>query len=118
VFEVLEDEAGNLLGTAAVCPLEDGACKLGKMYLVPEARGRGLGRLMLERAIAHARRLGFRTIILETVSVMEEAIRLYTRRGFRPLARAAASPRCGRMYFLDLPRDVCRPARPGGRAAD
>ena len=104
VFELVEDERGNLAGTVGLCPLDENTCKLRKMYLIPEARGKGLGRRMLERAIEHARRLGFKTIILETVSVMKEAVRLYTRSGFRPKQQKAVSPRCDQTYFLDLTR--------------
>lgn len=102
IFELIEDKRGNLLGTIGLCPLDESTCKLRKMYLVPEARGRGLGRHMLERAIDHAKRLGFEIIILETVSVMKEAIRLYTRRGFQPIRQESVSPRCDQVYFLDL----------------
>jgi putative acetyltransferase len=103
-FEVVEDNDGSLLGTYGVLPLDRHTCKLRKMYLVPRARGLGLGRRMLERAVAHARGLGCHTLILETVSVMEDAIRLYTRAGFRPLACEAQSPRCDRVYSLNLAR--------------
>ena len=101
-FEVVEDRDGSLLGTYGVLPLDRHTCKLRKMYLVPRARGVGLGRRMLERAVAYARGVGCRTIILETVSSMEDAVRLYMRAGFRPLAREAQSPRCDRVYSLDL----------------
>jgi len=104
VFELVEDRRGKLLGTVGLCPVDEDTCKLRKMYLIPEARGRGLGRRMLERAIDHATRLGFKTIVLETVSVMKEAIRLYTGCGFRPSQQAAVSPRCDQVYYLDLSR--------------
>jgi putative acetyltransferase len=101
-FEVVEDKEGHLLGTFGLYPLGGETCKLRKMYLVPQVRGIGLGRYLLEHAIAAARKLGFRVIILETVSVMKEAIRLYTRMGFKPVKREAASPRCDRVYTLNL----------------
>ena len=101
-FEIIEDRDDSLLGTYGVLRLDPHTCKLRKMYLVPRARGLGLGRRMLERAVAHARGLGCHTIILETVSSMEDAVRLYTRAGFQPLAREAQSPRCDRVYSLDL----------------
>jgi putative acetyltransferase len=101
-FEVVEDKRGNLLGTFGLLPLGDRTCKLRKMYLVPEVRGIGLGKHMLERAIAHAKRLGFEVMMLETASTMKKAIRLYTRSGFLPHRLKAASPRCDQVYFLDL----------------
>jgi GNAT superfamily N-acetyltransferase len=106
VFEVVEDGLGKLLGTVGLYPVDEVTCKLRKMYLIPEARGRGLGRRMLERAIGHARRLGFKTLVLETVSVMKEAIRLYTASGFRPKRQTAVSPRCDQVYSLELEPDA------------
>src|SRR5262249_42090024 len=68
LFEVVENRDGSLLGTYGVLPMDQYTCKLRKMYLVPKARGLGLGSWMLERAVAHARGLGCHTLILETVS--------------------------------------------------
>ncbi len=102
MFALVEDKAGNLLGTFAVLRLDDETCKLRKMYLVPQVRGTGLGRHMLEHAIDFARRSGFKRMILETVSTMREAIRLYTRAGFEPIEQQAVSPRCDQVYSLNI----------------
>jgi putative acetyltransferase len=103
-FELVEDQDGTLIGTYGVLRLDRHTCKLRKMYLVPGLRGLGIGRRMLDRAVAHAKELGCQTVILETVSSMEEAIRLYRRSGFRPIASEAESPRCDQVYSLDLGR--------------
>ncbi|MGE0132219.1 MAG: GNAT family N-acetyltransferase [Blastocatellales bacterium] len=102
VFELIEDKAGTLLGTFGLCPLDKDTCELRKMYFVPQVRGMGLGRRVLERAVGHARRLGFKTIVLETNSVLKEAIRLYTRFGFTPEPVEHATERCDQAYILKL----------------
>jgi putative acetyltransferase len=102
MFEIVEDADGALLGTVGLYPVNEETCELRKMYFVPEARGKGLGRYVLERAVESARRLGFRRITLETASVLEEAIRLYTRFGFRPFAQSHLSARCDQAYYYDL----------------
>jgi putative acetyltransferase len=102
MFEVLEDEAGNLLGTVGVYPLDDETCELRKMYFAPALRGRGMGRQLLERTVSHARRLGFKRMTLETASVLERAIKLYTRFGFKPMKLNHITARRDRAYFLDL----------------
>ncbi|MBK5296869.1 MAG: GNAT family N-acetyltransferase [Vicinamibacteria bacterium] len=43
---------------------EPQVCELRKMYLRPEARGRGLGRAMLARCLDLARQLGYRPMYL------------------------------------------------------
>lgn len=103
MFEVIEDGAGRLVGTVGLFRVDEKTCELRKMYFVPALRGRGFGRLMLERAVNHARTLGFKRIVLETASVLEEAIRLYTRFGFRPLRSDHLAPRADRAFFFDLP---------------
>ncbi len=72
------------------------------MYLVPQVRGIGLGMHMLEHAIDFARQRGYKKMLIETVSVLKKAIRLYTRAGFEPVKQEAVSPRCDQVYSLDL----------------
>ena len=102
IFEVLEDRDGNLLGTYGLFRLTNETCELRKMYFVAEIRGIGLGRRVLERAVDHARRLGYQSIVLETISVLKDAIRLYTRFGFVPTKTEHVSARVDQAYILDL----------------
>ncbi len=102
LFEVIEDGRGQLLGTCGLYPLDAETCELRKMYLAPEARGLGLGKRLLERAVEYARRAGFKIIVLETASVLEDAIRLYTRFGFAPVESDHLAARCDQAYALKL----------------
>jgi len=102
IFEVLEDRDGNLLGTYGLFRLTNETCELRKMYFVAEIRGIGSGRRVLERAVDHARRLGYQSIVLETISVLKDAIRLYTRFGFVPMKTEHVSARVDQAYILDL----------------
>lgn len=73
------------------------AAEIRKMYLLPAARGRGLGRFLLaqlERAIA-AR--GFTEIRVETASALVEAVRLYERNDYEPISEVETA-RCDRAY--------------------
>lgn len=102
IFEVIEGEHGKLLGTYGLFPLNDKQCELRKMYFLPEIRGLGLGKQVLERAIEHARRLGFSAIVLETISVLKRAIYLYTRFGFVPTTMDHPNARVDQRYILEL----------------
>ena len=102
IFELIEDRDGNLLGTYGLFPLTQETCELRKMYFVPEIRGIGLGRHVLDRAVNNARRLGFKEIVLETIGVLKQAIRLYTRFGFVPSQTAHPSARVDQAYVLRL----------------
>jgi len=117
VFYVLEEKAGSIIGSYGLYPIADldsgttkpqdidarsATCELRKMYLHRDYRGKGLGRALLEHALAEARRLGFRTITLETAFVLKEAIRLYEAYGFQPYRPTHLSCRCDQAYRLEL----------------
>jgi putative acetyltransferase len=101
-FEVVEDAAGNLLGTIGLYPLDAETVELRKMYFAAKLRGRGVGKLMLERMIEKARALGYKRIFLETASILKEAVALYEKYGFKPTADGIHSARCDAAYFLEL----------------
>ena len=52
------------------------------LYLVPEARGRGLGRIVLDLLEAQARDLGLAAVLLVVDPENTPALRLYRRQGF------------------------------------
>lgn len=102
MFEVLETSDGRILGTVALYPKSSAICALRKMYLLREARGFGMGKAMLDRALQRARELGFRRVELETAAPLVEAIALYKKYGFRPIDSETLSNRCDRAFALDL----------------
>lgn len=102
-FNVFEDAEKNIIGTYGLLPLADGTCKLRKMYLIPEARGFGLGTHIIQHAIRTAQQLGFNRILLETTTAMKEAIGLYKKSGFKEINQHPQSPRCDHVFVLDLP---------------
>jgi GNAT superfamily N-acetyltransferase len=74
----LADEA---LGTVAAVP-EDQKLYTRSMAVVPTARGRGVGRLLLEEVEGFARQCGCTRLFLSTTPFLHRAIRLYKRFGF------------------------------------
>jgi ribosomal protein S18 acetylase RimI-like enzyme len=63
--------------------------RVAAMGIAPEFRGRGVGRRILEEAIAEARARGDRAMLLELLSQNAPAVALYTGLGFRPRRRLA-----------------------------
>ena len=102
VFHVVLSDDGALVGCAGLLRLSSAEAEVRKMYLLPAARGRGLGRLLLERLVADARRLGYRSLVLETASVLGEAIALYRSAGFSPVSPDHLSARCDQAWKLVL----------------
>ncbi len=106
-YFVLENE-GRVIGCGGIAPLPDSdpdVCELRKMYLLPVARGRGLGKQMLTRCLEAARSRGYRRCYLETLAGMDAAQQLYQQAGFRKLCGPLGSSGhsgCDRHYLLDL----------------
>jgi len=85
-FVALKD--GVIVGGAGIYPsqgLPEGTCELVKMYLLPSARGKGLGKLLIEKSLRFARQSGYRQVYLETMPELKKAISIYEKFGFRYL---------------------------------
>jgi DNA-binding MarR family transcriptional regulator/GNAT superfamily N-acetyltransferase len=60
-----------------------GVARLRLLLLVPEARGLGLGRQLVEACVAFAREAGYREIVLWTHQVLTAARKIYAATGFQ-----------------------------------
>ncbi len=79
---------GKILGGGGIFPTEglpDGTCELVKMYLLPEARGIGLGRTLIEKCLETAEEIGFQQVYLETLDELHLALKIYAKFGFEYL---------------------------------
>lgn len=73
------------VGCVGLAPLTDGVLQLGRMFVVPTQRGRGLGARLLVAAEDVARERGARAIRLNTRRDLVEAQRLYRAHGYREI---------------------------------
>ena len=76
---------GSAVACGGVCRFDTARAELKRMYVLPTARGTGLGRRLLEALEAEARRLGYTGIVLETGDRQPEALGLYTSAGYGPI---------------------------------
>jgi putative acetyltransferase len=83
----------EVLGCVALEPDADGTVfELSKMAVSPAAQGHGLGRRLLEAAIARARALGATALFLGSNDRLAPAVHLYESVGFRHVAREDIGP--------------------------
>ncbi len=88
-YRVLEVD-GKLVGGSGIYPTEGlpaGCCELVKLYILPEARGKGYGRLLIHECFDIARRSGYQQVYLETLPELKMAMSLYQSCGFKYLGK-------------------------------
>jgi len=99
----LAEENGRPLGCVALRPIDDTICELKRMYVRPEARGRGLGRELAQKVLVIARDYGYKTMYLDTLEKLDEAMSLYRSLGFKEMPAYYDNPLPDAVYWkLDL----------------
>jgi GNAT superfamily N-acetyltransferase len=81
----------------------DGDAEIKRMYVIPQARGRGLARMVLAALEDDARAVGRIRMVLETGTKLPEAISLYISSGYEPCAKF------GHYRFDELSRCYAKP---------
>ncbi|EDX85299.1 acetyltransferase, GNAT family [Synechococcus sp. PCC 7335] len=97
-FWVVERDR-KIVGTGGYYPIEQDhtAVEIRKMYLLPNARGYGLGRFLLSQLEQAANKAGFLEAWVETATALKAAVRLYERNGYQPESKVDTE-RCDRAY--------------------
>ena len=92
---LLDDDAGCV----ALRLLDGETAEMKRLYVRAAHRGKGLGRLLAETAIAAARAAGCARIVLDTLPKMREAQALYRALGFQPTVPYLERPTPGALCF-------------------
>jgi ribosomal protein S18 acetylase RimI-like enzyme len=94
----------QVCGCVALGRLTKTIGELRTLYVLPECRGAGVGRSLVEAALGEARKLGYGVVRLDTLAFMESALSLYRSLGFRDITpyRDIASPIKQHVCFLEL----------------
>jgi GNAT superfamily N-acetyltransferase len=90
---------GTVLGCVALRPLGPGCCEMKRLYILPDARGLGLGKKLIDSIIEVAAGLGYHEIKLDTLPSMHAAIALYTNAGFVPTLPYYDTPLDGTIFL-------------------
>lgn len=98
----IAERDGALLGSVGMARTGPDRFELRKMYLLPAARGHGLGQRLLDVALDFAQRAGARLVTLDTTDEMKGAIHLYEKNGFVRDDRCITVGRCTRGYRKEL----------------
>jgi GNAT superfamily N-acetyltransferase len=88
-----------LAGCVALRPLSRGTCEMKRMYVKPNVRGHGVGRLLAEHVITEARKLGYKIMRLDSLPTMREAQALYRSLGFAETTAYRPNPVEGAIFM-------------------
>jgi len=85
----IAEENDCIIGGGGIFPTEglpDDTSELVKMYLLPEMRGKGIGKLLIQSCLEFANQTGYKRVYLETMKELEKAVKMYEKTGFTLLS--------------------------------
>lgn len=100
---LLAFDGPKAIGCGALRPFESGVCEMKRLYIRPNARGKGAGGALVDALISSAKEIGYRKLRLDTLPSMTTAIAIYRSMGFQEIAMYRPNPVPGSLFFeLDL----------------
>lgn len=97
LFEYFQKKGANyfiaernniIVGGGGIYPtdgLPEDTCEFVKMYLLPEARGIGLGKEIINKSIQFAKENGYKNVYIESMPELQQALQVYAHFGFEYL---------------------------------
>ncbi|RBQ08895.1 GNAT family N-acetyltransferase [Pedobacter miscanthi] len=85
----IAEEDGEIIGGCGIYPtagLPDGCAELVKLYTSAASRGKGIGKLLMEKSIESAQHFGYNEVYLESFPELTTAIYMYEKAGFKKLS--------------------------------
>ena len=100
---LLAERSGNWVGCVALRPLGKKICEMKRLFVIPEYRGRDIGRTLTCAIIDRARQMGYEKMRLDTIESMKAAKRLYHSLNFQTIQAYYYNPLENPSYMeLDL----------------
>lgn len=88
-----------LVAMIGLRPLDTDVCEMKRLFVRPEARGRGLAKQLIAHVLDEARRLNYVEIRLDTLPMMGDAQALYVSLGFADIAPYYDTPIAGTRFM-------------------
>jgi putative acetyltransferase len=96
---ILAKEEEKVVGCIALKPIEESVCEMKRLYVRPIGRGKNLGRKLVEELIIFAKKSGYKTMKLDTLTTLTYAVELYRSMGFIETKPYVYNPLNEVLYF-------------------
>jgi ribosomal protein S18 acetylase RimI-like enzyme len=93
---------GAAAGCIALRKVNETRCEMKRLYVRENFRGLKLGRQLAQKVIDDARTAGFQELVLDTYHFLTNAIRMYEKMGFEPIAPYYENPDADKVLFFRL----------------
>ncbi len=75
-------KGSSLAACVAFKKMDDSICEMKRMYVREQFTQQGIGSKLVEKAIDEARKMGYKSMVLDTVPILKSAVKLYKKHGF------------------------------------
>ncbi len=100
---LLAKQDSQIIGCVALRKIDSKTCEMKRLYVRPHFRGKGIGRVLSQKIIDEARRIGYKKMRLDTIPTMKRANALYRSFGFKKIEPYRYNPIKGALFMeLDL----------------
>lgn len=89
----------QVAGCIALRKLSDTECEMKRLYVRPEFRNKGIAKMLVKKIISDAKKIGYSSMLLDTLPFLQTAIKMYKQMGFYEIECYNDSPMNNSIYL-------------------